>query len=264
MKYFFSLLLAGFISLGAVEHAQAKKFGSGGFGKAFQTSPYKKATPASPQKPASSPEKAKSSRPGMGGLMGGLLAGGLFAYLLGSGAFEGIQFMDILLFAVLAFVLFKLLAKPKMTPQYAGMQRQAHAEQNLFTGQSTQQQIPMEFPEGFDVSAFENGALEHFALVHKAWDENDFATIEEYVQPELLDALKQQRSQYAARLSNEILDLSANIVRAEPIIGGHRISILFRGLMKDMQSNEEHGVFDVWHLEKHGSNAWLIVGIEAE
>jgi len=264
MKYFFSLLLAGFMLVGAVESAEAKKFGSGGFGKAFQTSPYKKASPASPQKPASSPDKAKSSRPGMGGLMGGLLAGGLFAYLLGSGAFEGLQFMDILLFAALAFVLFKLFAKPKLRPQYAGMQREAHGTKTMFTGTSAQQSIPMEFPQGFDVSGFEQGALEHFALVHKAWDQGDFATIEEYVQPELLDELKQQRQQYSATLENQIMDLSANIVRAEPIIGGHRISILFRGLMKDMQSNEEHGVFDVWHLEKHGSNAWLIVGIEAE
>jgi len=122
----------------------------------------------------------------------------------------------------------------------------------------------MTFEQGFDAAGFEQGALEHFALVHKAWDQGDFTTIEEYVAPELLGQLKAQRQQYAATLENQILDLTANIVRAEPITDGHRISILFRGLMKDVQSNEEHGVFDVWHLEKQGSNAWLIVGIEAE
>ena len=37
--------------------------------------------------------------------LGGLLAGGLFAYLLGSGAFEGLQGMDMLLIAALALAL---------------------------------------------------------------------------------------------------------------------------------------------------------------
>lgn len=267
MKYVFSLILAGFISLGAVEQAHAKKFGSGGFGKAFQTSPFKKATPASPQKPMAAPNKAKS-RPGMGGLMGGLLAGGMFAYLLGSGAFEGIQFMDIILFALIGFVLFKLFARPKAASQYAGMERAAFDQQpGQLSGMTPAQSgssIPLQFPEGFDIHGFEQGALEHFALVHKAWDQNDFSTIEEYVAPTLLTGLKQQRNQYAATLENKILDLSAEIVRGEPIAGGHRLSILFRGVMKDMKSNEEHGVFDVWHLEKAASGAWLIVGIEAE
>jgi len=276
MKYLFTLMIATLLSLGMSEPVEAKKFGGGGFGKAFKTSPFKKATPAapapaSPTKPAAAPQGGK--RPGMmGGLMGGLLAGGLFAYLLGSGAFEGLQFMDILLFGLLAFVLFKMFAKRKQaaTPQYAGMQRQGFdqpAAQPQFghsATATTQDDIPMEFPQGFDVKGFENGALEHFALVHKAWDNNDFSVIEEYVHPELLDELKAQRSQYSATLDNQIMDLSASIVRAEPIENGHRISILFRGLMKDMQSNEEHGVFDVWHLEKTANGAWLIVGIEAE
>jgi len=272
MKYLFTLVIATLLSLGASEPVEAKKFGGGGFGKAFKTSPFKKATPASPTKPAAAPEKGKATRPGMmGGLMGGLLAGGIFAYLLGSGAFEGIQFMDILLFGLLGFVLFKLFAKPKQAaPQYAGMQRQGFepaADQGQFgqgTFGSSQEEIPMEFPQGFDVKGFEQGALEHFALVHKAWDQGDFSTIEEYVDPVLLDELKHQRSQYSATLDNQIMDLSASIVRAEPIENGHRISILFRGLMKDMQSNEEHGVFDVWHLEKAANGTWLIVGIEAE
>jgi len=273
MKYFFTLIFATMLSVAAVDHAEAKRFGGGGFGKAFKTSPFKKATPASPQKPAAAPEKGKSARPGMmGGLMGGLLAGGIFAYLLGSGAFEGLQFMDILLFALIGFVLFKLFARPKQAPQYAGMQRSG-LDQSPFSqpqasgfGESanTQDSIPMEFPEGFDVQGFEKGALEHFALVHKAWDQGDFNTIEEYVHPELLAQLKQDRSQYAETLDNQIKDLTASIVRGQPTESGHLVSILFRGLMKDMQTNEEHGVFDVWHLEKSENGSWLIVGIEAE
>ncbi|GAA6134855.1 Tim44 domain-containing protein [Oceaniserpentilla sp. 4NH20-0058] len=276
MKYFFTLMFATMLSFSAIESAEAKRFGSGGFGKAFKTSPFKKASPATPAKPSATPDKAKSARPGMmGGLMGGLLAGGLFAYLLGSGAFEGVQFMDILLFALAGFVLFKLFARPKAKTQYAGMQRGAFEEPNLASqntatafnqAASTQEEsIPLQFPQGFDVTGFEQGALDHFKLVHKAWDDGNLTTIEEYVHPELLAQLQAQRQQYGTQLDNQVVDLSASIVRSEPTANdGHRISILFRGLMKDMQSNEEHGVFDVWHLEKAGSSPWLIIGIEAE
>lgn len=270
MKYLFTFLLAGFLSLGVVEQADAKRFGSGGFGKAFKTSPLKKQTPASPNKAAPTADKGKMTRPGMGGLMGGLLAGGIFAYLLGNGAFEGLQMMDILLFALIGFILFKLFAKPKPSPQMAGMQRSGFDSMNSpisafqAQGASDVESIPLEFPSDFNVKEFEKGALEHFALVHKAWDEGEFSTIAEYVHPDLLAQLQQQRAQFAAKLDNQIIDLSAQIVRAESLPQGHRLSILFRGLMRDMQNNEEHGVFDVWHLEKHGSNAWLIVGIEAQ
>lgn len=275
MKYFFTFLLAGFLSMGVVEQADAKRFGSGGFGKSFKTSPFKKQTPANPSKPAASPEKGKSARPGMGGLMGGLLAGGALAYLLGSGAFEGLQIMDMLLFALIGFVLFKLFTRSKASPQYAGMQRSGPEPSHFQSSNApldtpaaslntSTDDIPLQFPSGFDAKAFEKGALDHFALVHKAWDDGEFDTITEYVHPELLSQLQQQRGQYSAKLDNQIIDLSADIVRSEPLPQGHRLSILFRGLMKDTQTNEEHGVFDVWHLEKDASDDWLVVGIEAE
>ena len=270
MKYLFSIVLAGFLLVSFAEPAAAKKFGGGGFGKTFKTSPFQKQSPASPNKAAPNGDKSKAARPGMGGLMGGLLAGGIFAYLLGSGAFEGLQMMDILLFALIGFVLFKLFARPKHAPQMAGMQRTGFEAPEVantgfnYQSNSESQSIPLTFPEGFDVKGFEKGALEHFTLVHKAWDQGELATIAEYVHPDLLAQLTHERGQYAAQLDNQIIDLNAQIVRAEPLPNGHRLSILFRGLMKDMQKNEEHGVFDVWHLEKHASDAWLIVGIEAE
>ncbi|MGR5470930.1 Tim44 domain-containing protein, partial [Vibrio astriarenae] len=52
--------------------------------------------------------KSSSKKGLMGGLLGGLLAGGLLAAFFG-GSFEGIQFMDILIIGLIAFVIFKLM-----------------------------------------------------------------------------------------------------------------------------------------------------------
>ncbi len=63
----------------------------------------------------------------MGGILGGLLAGGLLAALFGSGAFEGIQFMDILIIAVLAFILFKIFRSMQQAKAGAQNHNSGHA-----------------------------------------------------------------------------------------------------------------------------------------
>ena len=65
----------------------------------------------------------------------------------------------------------------------------------------------------------------------------------------------------------EILDLDADIVRADESASLREISILFRGRCKDDLEKSEDGIFDVWHLERDmtADNApWIVVGIEAE
>jgi len=282
MKTLFSLCLAVLLSISFADHAEAKKrFGSGGFGKSFKTSPFKKSSPAFGQKQAGQKQDfnksgaAQRPRSGMmGGLMGGLLAGGALAYLMGSGAFEGLQMMDMIIFGVLAFVLFKLFAgsRRKQRPQYAGagpgmgqpQARMPHNEQAMPGASSGADNVPFELPNDFDVKGFEEGALEHFRLVNKAWDSGDLSIIEEYVHPSLLQQLTQERSLEQGPLSNDILDLEAQLVRSQRVDDGHSVSVLFRGLIKDNQTNQESGIFDVWHLHKAADGDWLIVGIEAE
>ncbi len=277
MKTFVTLCLAVCLSFVFVEQADAKRFGGGGFGKAFKTSPFKKSSPlfANKQSQGNKSALAGKQRPRsgmMGGLMGGLLAGGMFAYLMGNGAFEGLQMMDMIIFGLLAFVLFKLFKGSRATQQrtsYAGFppqnQSQAWSSNDSATGTAeTETGVPFILPEDFDVPEFEKGALEHFRLVNQAWDEGDLSTIEEYLHSSVYQQLMTQRQGLAGRLQNDILDLEAQLVRAEPTENGHCLSVLFRGLVKDADNNEETGIFDVWHLEKEADGPWLIVGIEAQ
>lgn len=281
MKVVLSVCLAFFIGIMAAEPAEAKRFGSGGFGKTFKTSPFKKASPIFGQKSSgqkSAPANAqglngaKGKRPGMmGGLMGGLLAGGALAYLMGSGAFDGLQFMDILIFGLIGFVLFKLVFARKTAPQYAQQggpsqqmdtsAPQAFEAQNIMQGQD---EIPMDLPQGFDVTGFAQRAKEHFVLVNKAWDTGDMSTISEYLGSDLLAQLKAERAELDGPMSHDILDVDAEIVRSENTTEGHLVSLLFRGRIKDLNSQEESGIFDVWHMRRSEDGAWLIIGIEAQ
>ena len=110
----FAIMLAFTLT---TEVAHAKRFGGGkSFGRTYQTTPSQPSkssadAPAQRQQAAaqSAAQPAKAAGKGMmGGLLGGLLVGGLFAALFAGGAFEGLQFMDILIAAALAFVAFKI------------------------------------------------------------------------------------------------------------------------------------------------------------
>lgn len=269
LNSFFSVALAVLISVSFVDDTHAKRFGSGGFGKSFSSSPFKKApasTPAKPNKPADKAQGQPARKGGMmGGLMGGLLAGGIFAYLLGSGAFEGLQMMDIILFALIGFVLFKLFAGRR--PQAAGPAGQYFQGQEAPLAGSRQSSvggIPMDLPADLDVAGFTKRAVEHFKLVHQAWDKGDMGVVSEYLAPELLNELRDQRQSQEGVMNHEVLDLTAEIVRSEPSAEGHILSVLFRGRMLDKVAGEEMGVFDVWHLQQRDNGPWVIIGIEAQ
>jgi predicted lipid-binding transport protein (Tim44 family) len=277
MKTLFSLCLAVFLTISFADYADAKRFGSGGFGKAFKTSPSKKSSPFFGQKQSGQKQELNKSsaaprpRSGMmGGLMGGLLAGGALAYLMGSGAFEGLQMTDMIIFALLAFVLFKLFtaSRKKQRPELAGYgqphTKMPHNDQPMASSESTGDSVPFDVPNDFDVKGFEDGALQHFRLVSDAWDSGDFSVIEEYLHPSLLEQLTQERKAENGTLSHEIIDLESQMVRSQRIDNGHSVSVLFKGLIKDNQTNQESGIFDVWHLHQDESGTWLIVGIEAE
>lgn len=288
MKSIITVFTAFFLMFAMVSEADAKRFGGGGFGKSYKTSPFasKKAAPAKKDQQQNQAGQKKGGM--MGGLMGGLLAGGLFAALLGSGAFENIQIMDMIILALILFVAIKLFkgfmgskqTQPRMAasgnPQSHNfeMPRDAQTEQSpvqeVHPTQATgfnQNEIPFNLPEGFDQQGFIDGALSHYRTVQESWNKGELSVIEEYVSPELFAALSEQRNKLMIPPQTEILDLSAEIVRADQAGDSAEISILFRGICKDELEKSQDGIFDIWHLQRDLSteNAdWVIVGIEAE
>ena len=280
------VLLALMIS---ATHVEAKKFGGGkSFGKIFQTkpSPAKKA----PAKNEGSQQQKSASKGGLGkGLLGGLLAGGLIAALLG-GAFEGIQIMDIILLAVVAFVLvrlFKVMMQSKasaMQPQaaYAGQQfKQAtssdsantnifgqtvNGNSSSFTGASSQQDasfeeekslgfgeaesVPFNLPEGFDINNFLSGAREHYRIIQQAWNEAQLDKIKEYVSEELFAQLKLDRAELSEHQHTEVMFVDAELVRADQAFGIAELSIKFSGRYRDQVENIEEDITDIWHLQR--------------
>lgn len=116
------------MSVGVMDVAEAKRMGGGKSfgGKSSFNQPAQNRQQAAPansnpsgtqqsaaQTQNAGQRSALAGRGGMMGMLGGLALGGLLGALFFGGAFENINFMDVLIFGLIAFVLYKIFASRK-------------------------------------------------------------------------------------------------------------------------------------------------------
>ncbi|MDA9557043.1 TIM44-like domain-containing protein [Vibrio sp.] len=303
MKRLFSFVALLMVAVVMSPVTEAKKFGGGkSFGKSFKTAPAPKSKPQDTSTIQKGSPAGQSSKKGlMGGLLGGLLAGGLLAALFAGGAFEGMQFMDILIMALIAFIGFKILRKvlaskqgsmnqsrmnpgnqkpafgaqaPTEAPSFDKPQhaqfKQATDNTNApvsggFGSASMASDVPHNYPPGFDQTAFISGSREHYKTIQSAWNENELDKIQEYVSPEIFNELSKERATLDGQQHTEVMFVDAEIVRANHNRTTAELSIQFSGRYRDTVESVEEDIKDVWHLERDlmlPNAPWLIVGIE--
>lgn len=276
MKKFIFLILSAILAISVAFDADArKKFGSSKKGKTYKTAQAQPKQAVNTNNPTL--KKKSSSKKGLiGGILGGLLAGGLIAAMLG-GDFEGMQILDMLMIAGVLFIAFKLF---KGMMQKKAMQQQAPAGAPFDTNQQFksaapeqmhttsagfgQSDVPFNLPPGFDSSAFLQGARNHYHTLQKAWNENDFNTISEYVSEELCQQMKLDRAEIE-HVNTEVMFVDAELVRAQTSPVLWEVSVSFKGKYRDLGDKVEEPILEVWHLERDATQAdapWLIVGIE--
>ncbi|MDV5037443.1 Tim44 domain-containing protein [Vibrio diabolicus] len=297
MKRLFSIVALLMFTVAVTPIAEAKKFGgSKSFGKSYKTAPAPKQQQQNTNTVGKDQTAKSSSKKGlMGGLLGGLLAGGLLAAFFG-GAFEGIQFMDILIIGLIAFVIFKLMRgmlgakqgsmnqhrqqpafggnaskfeQPNMQnfeqPNMQNFEQQPNTNNGGFGGFGAQTDVPHNYPPGFDQAAFINGSREHYRILQGAWNHNQLETIEEYVSPSLFEDLKAERAKLDGDQHTDVMYVDAEIVRADYDANKAQLSLQFSGRYRDTVEGVEEEIEDIWHLERDLTvpNApWLIVGIQ--
>ncbi|HHF2877543.1 TPA: Tim44 domain-containing protein [Vibrio diabolicus] len=289
MKRLFSIVALLMFTVAVTPIAEAKKFGgSKSFGKSYKTAPAPKQQQQNTNTVGKDQTAKSSSKKGlMGGLLGGLLAGGLLAAFFG-GAFEGIQFMDILIIGLIAFVIFKLMRgmlgakqgsmnQHRQQPAFGGnaskfeqpnmqnFEQQPNTNNGGFGGFGAQTDVPHNYPPGFDQAAFINGSREHYRILQGAWNQNQLETIEEYVSPSLFEDLKAERAKLDGDQHTDVMYVDAEIVRADYDANKAQLSLQFSGRYRDTVEGVEEEIEDIWHLERDLTvpNApWLIVGIQ--
>lgn len=273
MQRFLSIALALCLGLTFSLDADAKRFGGGkSWGAKPKHSQMQKqqAQPAAGQTTGKQPATA-GAKPGIGGMLMGMAAGGLLASMFMGGAFEGLQIMDILIFGLIAFVIFKLIAsRRRQMPQAAtaggpAMQREAHnANQNIFGGSSAAARPVIQAPAWFNESSFLQAAEGHFNALQQHWDANEMHLIAEFVTPEMLTFLTTERSSLGdAMQSTYIDDLTVQLDGLDEQSDLTVATITFHGIAKTSRFDQGEAFSESWRMErKNGDNQpWLIAGI---
>ncbi|MFC3284268.1 Tim44 domain-containing protein [Litchfieldella rifensis] len=268
MRNLIIMLLVGMMGLSlAIDHAEARRLGGGksfgSFSRSTETAPTRSASPTSGQQQAGArpPSRAR-------GMMGGLLAGGLLAALFFGGAFDELRLLDILLIAGLAFLAWRFLARRR--PAMAGR----HDDRPDMAA-SRMPPLPFQtaghlggndgfasLPSWFDKERFLGDAKEHFMNLQRAWDNNDFSSIQEYVTPELYNLLREERQHHPANNRTDIVRLFAELGDVREYDKTADATVIFHGIIEENGAHNEFN--ETWHLvrDMRSGAPWHIQGIE--
>lgn len=275
LPFFAVFLMVGL----TVPDAEARRLGGG---KSFGAAPMHKSQPAqrqqapqqqaTPRNQQANPAAASGASRWLGPLAG-IAAGGLLASMLFGDGFQGLQLFDILIFGLLAFVLFKLFSRrgaPVMQrqPHPAGGPVPAPQQQPVWPNQSASAQpaaapVTMEAPAWFDADSFLKGAEEHFYTLQRHWRDNDVAGMAEYLDPALLQQMLAERSANPPSSNGFVEQLEARLEGIEQREGRTIATVGFTGVDREFPTDEGEHFDESWRLERaDGDNQpWIICGI---
>ncbi|MBS3965115.1 MAG: Tim44 domain-containing protein [Methylomonas sp.] len=307
----FGILATAFLSLAllmaSVHEAEARRMGGGrSFGsKPGQSESYQRsATPApasqstrsaSQQQAAAQNQTARQSwanRGGLMGMLGGLALGGLLGSLFFGGAFEGINFMDILLFAGIAFLAYRLLSararnqSQPVTPGAYGRQDTTNRPEtvqyrdndpvpanrsfntDVLFGKggspAPMTDVAASIPAGFDQATFLAGAENAFRHLQAAWDKRDLATIRGLTTDKVFAELQGQLQASDAANKTEVLKVSAELLEVREVGSELEATVLFDCIMRE-DDGDSGQVREVWHFTKAVKSTqakWFLDGIQ--
>lgn len=275
LPFFAVFLMVGL----TVPDAEARRMGGG---KSFGAAPMHKSQPAqrqqapqqqaTPRNQQANPAAASGASRWLGPLAG-IAAGGLLASMLFGDGFQGLQLFDILIFGLLAFVLFKLFSRrnaPAMQrqPHPAGGPVPAPQQQPVWPSQSASAQpaaapVTMDAPAWFDADSFLKGAEEHFYTLQRHWRDNDVAGMAEYLDPALLQQMLAERSANPPSSNGFVEQLEARLEGIEQREGRTIATVGFTGVDREFPTDEGEHFDESWRLERaDGDNQpWIICGI---
>ena len=280
MQRFLSFALALCIGLTLSIDANAKRMGGGKSMGAAPTHQARQATPttpgAAPVAPGRAPAASGASR--WLGPLAGIAAGGLLASMFMGGGFEGMQIFDILIMAVIAFLIFRFIAArrrkqqgPQMaTPAgpvpYQRENTEQPAQNSMFGGMGAASAAApvINAPAWFNETRFLEAARNHFQSLQQHWDANEMDKIEEFVTPQMLAFLKKERADLGEGFQSTYIDnltvqLDGLDDRADKTIA----TLTFSGVSKTSRFDQGEVFSESWNMERpQGDNQpWLVAGI---
>ncbi len=274
MQRFLSIALVMCLALTFSFEAHAKRFGGAkSFGSAPSHQTRQTQSPTTTTTTATRQPAATSGASRWLGPLAGLAAGGLLASLFMGDGFEGLQIMDMLVFGLIAFLLFRFLAARRqqagpLTANGAPLQREmpaTAAPSSIFGAGSAAALKPViSAPAWFNEQSFVAAGREHFLSLQQHWDANEMEQIAEFVTPQLLEFLKRERADLGDGFQSTYIDnLEVQLDGVDDLSDKTVATLSFSGLSKTSRFDQGEAFSESWRLERAvGDNQpWLVAGI---
>lgn len=303
MKRSTTVFLASFLVVGltliSMGEADAKRLGGGrSFGsRPSYSEPYRAPSGMNPAAPSQQPGAQATQRNpatampgqtprrnGLMGMLGGLAIGGLLGSLLFGHGFQGLNLLDMLIFAGIAYVLFRLFAarrpQPTATPaggygpepvaDAAAYRRESVGTSGfdtdlLFGRGQGPAAVPVSLPADFDQAAFLAGAKAAYGRMQQAWDQGDLAELRALSTDKMFGELQEQvRQRGSASSRTELESVDLRILAVRDVGPGREASVLFDVMMRE-DGSELARVREVWHFVRpRGSKqpTWFLDGVQ--
>ncbi|HBO8981716.1 TPA: TIM44-like domain-containing protein, partial [Pseudomonas aeruginosa] len=149
---------------------------------------------------------------------------------------------------------------------HAPMQREMPAQAPIFGGAAaTAAPSPViNAPSWFNEERFVGAAREHFMSLQQHWDANEMDKIAEFVTPQMLQWLKQERAEIgdayqSTYIDNLVVQLDGVDDQADKTIA----TLTFSGVSKTSRFDQGEAFSESWRMERaQGENQpWLVAGI---
>ncbi len=277
MQRFLSIALVCCLGLTISLDASARRMGGG---KTFGSAPTHQTRQAEAPKaaqPSAAPGAAAAARPAASGAsrwlgpLAGLAAGGLLASMFMGDGFQGMQIFDFLIIGLIAFVIFRFIAarRAQQQGQPAGagapFQRQMPQGQSPIFGSSGGAARPViNAPSWFNEQRFLEAGREHFLALQQHWDAAEMDKIGEFVTPQMLSFLKEERASMGDGFqSTYIDDLDVQLDGIDELADKTVATLTFRGVVKTSRFDQGEPFSESWRMERgNGDNQpWLVAGI---
>lgn len=306
---FATIIIGLSLGFGGIQDAEAKRFGGGSSfgGKSAFRMPYKKSI-AQPSRSASQQQaftknqaakKSLANRGGLMGMLGGLALGGLLGAMFFGGAFEGFNFMDILMFGGIAYLLYRMFAAKAGANQRSAYSRTSQSDQDTSstyasydepkanTGSAFDTDILFKkdknndsdanfdqhdtdyhewvLPKGFDEAAFLTGAKSAYKTLQAGWDSHDLAEIRGLTTDKVFIEIQDQINSSTVDNVTEILSLDAKLLDLREIGSEIEVVVLFDSIMREEADEQAGQVREIWHFIKQKNSVqpkWFLDGIQ--
>ena len=287
MKRFLSIAMALCIGLTMSLDANAKRFGGG---KSSGAAPTHQTSQMAPSAGATGGAAATAGAAGAAGAaakaggasrwlgpLAGIAAGGLLASMFMGGGFQGMQIFDILIMAVIAFLIFRFIAARRrkqqehLAPAGAPMQREVFEQKpaamgSIFGGSAAPvaARPVINAPAWFNEESFLAAARNHFQTLQQHWDANEIDKIAEFVTPQMLQFLKKERAELGEGFqSTYIDDLNVQLEGVDDRADRTIATLTFSGVSKTSRFDQGEVFSESWNMERpQGENQpWLVAGI---